>query len=72
MHKMEYTQRNRIKEHRGRLNITQETLAEAVGITRVTMGNIETGKAVPSFIVAMLLAEEFETTVNELFTLETK
>lgn len=72
MQTMGYILKNRIKEHRARRNISQTILAEEVGITRVTMGNIETGKAAPSFIVAWKLAEAFEVAIEELFTLETK
>ena len=50
-------------------NITQEELAVKIGVTRKTINTIETGKFVPSTILAIKLARFFEIKVEELFTL---
>lgn len=53
-------------------NITQEELAAQIGVTRKTINTIETGRFVPSTILAMKLARYFEIKVEELFTLNEK
>jgi len=60
---------NRIKVQRAIKNITQEELAAHIGVTRKTINTIETGKFVPSTILAIKLARYFEIKVEELFTL---
>ncbi|WP_214814625.1 helix-turn-helix transcriptional regulator [Exiguobacterium sp. s196] len=39
---------NRVKEHRVEKNLTQTDLAEAIGVTRQTIGLIESNKYNPS------------------------
>lgn len=63
---------NRIKVQRAIKNITQEELASQIGVTRKTINTIETGKFVPSTILAIKLARFFEIQVEELFTLNEK
>lgn len=53
-------------------NITQEELATQIGVTRKTINTIETGKFVPSTILAIKLARYFGISVEELFTLVEK
>jgi len=60
---------NQIKVQRAMKNITQEELASHIGVTRKTINTIETGKFVPSTILAIKLARFFEIKVEELFTL---
>jgi len=60
---------NQIKVQRAIRNITQEELAAHIGVTRKTINTIETGKFVPSTILAIKLARFFEIKVEELFTL---
>lgn len=60
---------NKIRIQRAIKNITQEELAEAVGVTRKTVNTIENGKYVPSTILAMKMARYFEIPVEELFQL---
>ena len=62
--------RNFVKMHRARLDMTQEQLARAVGVSRQTIHAIERGKAEPSVVLAMKLARLFELKVDELFKLE--
>jgi putative transcriptional regulator len=63
---------NQIKVQRARKNITQEELAAQIGVTRKTINTIETGKFVPSTILAIRMARFFEIPVEELFILNEK
>ena len=60
---------NQIRVQRAIKNITQEELAAQIGVTRKTINTIETGKFVPSTILAIKLARYFEIKVEELFSL---
>jgi len=59
-----------IKEHRIRLGLTQAQLAEAAGVRRETIVFLEAGKYNPSLNLAMDVARELGTTVEELFSFE--
>ena len=48
--------------------ITQEDLAQALGVSRQTINAIEKGKYNPSLELAFKLASYFETTIEEIFT----
>lgn len=61
--------KNKIKVHRAIKNITQEELAVAIGVTRKTINTIETGKFIPSAVLAIRLAKFFSVAVEELFEL---
>jgi putative transcriptional regulator len=61
--------KNFVKMHRARLDMTQEQLAKAVGVSRQTIHAIERGKAEPSVALALKLARLFEMKVDELFEL---
>ncbi|WP_447190238.1 helix-turn-helix transcriptional regulator [Streptosporangium sp. G12] len=61
--------RNRIKVARAQHDLTQEQLADLVGVTRKTINTVETGKFVPSTVLALKLARVLHTTVEELFYL---
>ena len=61
--------KNYVKMHRARLDMTQEQLAQAVGVSRQTIHAIERGKAEPSVALALRLARLFELKVDELFAL---
>lgn len=61
--------RNAIREHRARLGLTQEELADRVGVTRKTINTVENGVFVPSTILALKLADEFGVAVEEVFWL---
>jgi putative transcriptional regulator len=52
-------------------DISQETLANAIGVTRQTIHSIEKGKFIPSTLLAFKLARYFEVGVEEVFTLST-
>jgi putative transcriptional regulator len=63
---------NQIKIQRAIKNITQEELAAQIGVTRKTINTIETGKFIPSTILAIKLARFFKINVEELFILVEK
>lgn len=62
--------RNRIKVERARHDLTQEQLADLVGVTRKTINTVETGRFVPSTVLALRLARALHTRVDELFYLD--
>lgn len=49
--------------------ISQQALANAVGVTRLTIHSIETGKFVPSALLAFKLARFFKKDVEDVFFL---
>jgi putative transcriptional regulator len=62
--------KNNIKVQRAVYNLTQQELAEKIGVSRQTINALEAGKYVPSTVLALKLAKLFEKTVNEIFQLE--
>ncbi len=64
--------KNSIKVERAKRDLTQAELAERVNVTRQTINSIETGKFVPSTKLALKIASVFQTTVNDIFTLQEK
>ncbi len=67
---MEHILRNNIKVERARRKLTQEQLAELAGVTRKTINTIETGRFVPSTVLALKLARVFDVRVEDLFELD--
>jgi putative transcriptional regulator len=61
---------NHIKQHRARLNLTQQALAEQVGVSRQTILSIEKGLYIPSALLAFRIAETLGMRANELFELK--
>jgi len=61
---------NNLKELRAQRGITQEELAQAVGVTRVTINYIENGEYRPSLELALLLAGFFGKRVEDIFRVE--
>ena len=51
--------KNSVKVETAINNITQQELAEAVGVSRQTINFIETGRYMPSTIVALKIARHF-------------
>nr|WP_310587454.1 helix-turn-helix transcriptional regulator [uncultured Dyadobacter sp.] len=62
--------RNTIKVERAKKNWTQAELAKHIGISRQGLNSIETGKFIPSTVLALRMARVFETTVEVLFQLD--
>ncbi len=61
---------NRLKEKRLARSMTQEALAQAVGVTRQTIIAIEKEHFVPSVKLALELARALDANLNELFWLD--
>ena len=61
--------RNLVRQHRLMSGITQQDLADRVGVTRQTILSIEKGKYTPSVALALGLAEVFDVSVETLFQL---
>jgi putative transcriptional regulator len=61
--------RNTLKIERARKDLTQEQLAELVGVTRKTINTVENGIYIPSTHLALKLARVLGVTVEELFQL---
>jgi len=59
--------KTRIKEYRTRHNLTQEKLAEMVGVRRETIIFLEQGKYNPSLKLAHNVARTLETTIDKIF-----
>jgi len=62
--------KNTIKVERAKKNWTQEDLAGKIGISRQSVNSIETGKFIPSTVLALKMAKVFGTTVESIFELE--
>lgn len=62
--------KNRIKEYRARFDMKQEELAEKVGVRRETIGNLEKGRYNPSLVLAWKIAKVFDTSIEDVFTVE--
>ena len=59
--------KTRIKEYRATHNLTQEKLAEMVGVRRETIIFLEQGKYNPSLKLAYNVAKTLKATVEEIF-----
>lgn len=58
---------NKIKEMRKIKKLTQDDLAEYLGITRKTMNQIENGNVMPKIDLVYKLSIILETTIEQLF-----
>lgn len=57
---------NQIKERRQRLGWSQDELAQKLYVSRVTVSHWETGKTLPDVQSMLLLANLFDTTIDDL------
>lgn len=64
--------KNKIRVARAEKGMTQQQLADAAGVSRQTINAIESGKFVPSTVLAIKMAQIFEKSVEEIFQLEDK
>lgn len=62
--------KNRIRVGRAETRMTQQQLADAVGVSRQTINAIEAGRFVPSAVLALKIARIFGCPVEEIFILE--
>lgn len=61
---------NTIRVERAILRMTQQQLADCVGVSRQTINAIEANKYVPSTVLALKVSKTFGKTVNEIFQLD--
>lgn len=59
-----------MKAHRAVRDLTQADLGALAGVTRKSINAIETGRMVPSTLLALKLARALGTTVEQLFHIE--
>ena len=62
--------KNSIRVERAIARISQQQLADAIGVSRQTINAIETGKFVPSTLLALKISRHFSKSVNDIFSLE--
>lgn len=62
--------KNIISQLRKENKITQEELANEVGVTRQTITSIENGKYIASLPLAFKIAKFFEMNIEDIFTME--
>jgi DNA-binding XRE family transcriptional regulator len=62
--------KTRIKELRARYDLTQDDLANMVGVTRQTMLYLEKGKYNPSLVLAYKIAKALKSKLEEVFIIE--
>ncbi len=62
--------KNNLKVERAIKNITQEQLSKLIGVSRQSINAIESGKYIPSTVLALKLAKVFEKSVEDIFQLE--
>ena len=62
--------KNRIRVARAEVRMTQQQLADAIGVSRQTINAIESGRFVPSTVLALKMANVFEKPVEDIFMLD--
>lgn len=62
--------KNNVRVQRAIKEITQAELADLIQVSRQTINTIESGKYVPSTVLALKMAKVFNVAVEEIFDLE--
>lgn len=62
--------KNRIKVARAERDLSQEQLANMAGVTRQTIGSIESGQYCPTTKLALILSQCLNKKMEDLFYLE--
>lgn len=62
--------KNTIRVERAILYMTQQQLADAIGVSRNTINSIESGKYVPSTVLALKIARYFGKPTDSIFELD--
>jgi Predicted transcriptional regulators len=62
--------KNKLKQFREKVGLTQEQLGELVGVSRQAINAIETEKFEPSIWLAYDIAKIFHSTIEEVFIFE--
>lgn len=65
------TVNNCVHHYRTLLGMTQQQLANKIGVTRQTIISIEKGNYIPSVLLAIKIAQAFNQPVEEVFALGT-
>lgn len=61
---------NKLKVYRAMHNLTQEQLADKIGVSRQTVIAIESNKYLPSLGLAFKIARQFNVKVEDIFSYE--
>ena len=62
--------KNTVKIQRAIKDLTQESLANKIGVSRQTINSIEKNRYIPSTILSLKISKVFDKNVNEIFELE--
>lgn len=62
--------KNTVKVERAKKDLTQEALADQIGVSRQTINSIEKGKYIPSTVLALKMSRVFGLPVNDFMELE--
>lgn len=66
------TMKNKLKVYRAMHDLTQEELADQIGVSRQTVIAIEANKYLPSLGLAFKIAKLFKTPIEEIFIYQEK
>ncbi len=61
---------NRIAELRAARGLSQQQLADAIGVSRKTISTVETSRFTPSVVIALQMARYFEVPVEQVFSFD--
>ena len=61
---------NRIAELRAAKGLSQQQLADAIGVSRKTISTVETSRFTPSVVIALQMARYFEVPVEQIFSFD--
>lgn len=62
--------KNKVKEIREQHSLTQEQLAQKIGVSRQSIISIEKGHYVPTTTLALKIAAIFKVAIEDIFMLE--
>jgi putative transcriptional regulator len=62
--------KNNLRQFREEKNLTQEELADRVGVSRQSIISIEKSQYIPTTMLALKIARALKLTVEEIFVLE--
>ena len=62
--------KNTVRVERAIKDITQQQLADAIGVSRNTINSIESGKYVPATMLALKIARYFEKPTDSILELD--
>lgn len=62
--------KNKLEQIRKEMGIKQEELADALQVSRQTIGSLENGRYNPSIILAFKIARYFDMSIEDIFIYE--